>query len=119
MSDIERIDFFSQMEITCSEEAPLWEVPRGSTDLVGYESVVHGPWFPDDCARVLTRWFDLGLVGLYRPDSDTLIDVERADAYDLLRAPDRWTLDNSPSLYVTEVGSSVPPREWIELASTV
>ena len=117
MSDDERTDFLWQLALACREEAPLWEIPRGSTDLIGNTSVLHGPWSAGDCSRVLTNWLDGGLLGLYRREGDAIVDVDHADARDLLCASDLWTLNNSPNLYVTDVGNSLTPDEWIVLAS--
>ncbi len=56
-------DLVREMRILIAEEAFLWELTGQVTDyLGGCTSVVHGPWQPGDCRRVLLRWFDSGLI---------------------------------------------------------
>ena len=66
MSEEQRVDFLNQLQLFAFEEAPLSEIPSGSTDLVRSGRIEHRPWLPQDCAAVLVRWFDQGLVGLFR-----------------------------------------------------
>lgn len=40
-------DFLAQMHLAALEESPLYEILRGSTDLVPGAPVVHGPWPAD------------------------------------------------------------------------
>jgi hypothetical protein len=63
----EFMDLIDQMRLAVFEEAMLFELPAGSVDDPGGLNVVHGPWEPGDCSAVLTCWFDLGWVALYRP----------------------------------------------------
>ena len=60
-------DFLVQMEIATLEESPLYEIPKGSTNLVT-PPVTHGPWPATACAAVLRIWHDAGWIGLYLPD---------------------------------------------------
>jgi hypothetical protein len=66
MSEEQRVDFLNQLQLFAFEEAPLSEIPSGSTDLVRSGRIEHRPWLLQDCAAVLVRWFDQGLVGLFR-----------------------------------------------------
>jgi len=49
------------------EQAFLFEVLLGSTEVRNGQVVRHGPCDPDACSMVLTIWFDLGWVGGYMP----------------------------------------------------
>src|SRR5205807_514286 len=58
-------DFLSQMHLAALEESPLYEIPRGSTDLMPAAPGVHGPWPAASCAAVLNIWYAVGWIGLY------------------------------------------------------
>lgn len=108
MSVDERDDFYRQLQLLVLEEAPLWEVPLGSRDLLPSGEIVHGPWSIAECAQVLVGWLDEGLIGLYRIrvwgyDDETLtIDEARL----ILHDTSRWALEGGQSawLFPTEAG---------------
>ena len=128
VSDIE-----NEMYVAVVEQAPLWELPKGSIDLEPTGPVVHGPWAAQDCAAVIERWVERGLVELYLPilpaQSDVLpadwqprgegrdygLVLARADALALLRDPSRWTVetaDGQASLSTTDLGESLELADW-------
>jgi hypothetical protein len=72
-------DFLSQMHLVALEESPLYEIPRGATDLVPGTPVVHGPWPAESCAAVLNIWYALGWIGLYYPEPLHGWNVEPAE----------------------------------------
>jgi len=71
MTGDEFMDLIDQMRLAVLEEAPLLQLPRGSTDDPSGRHVVHGPFEPNDCSTVLLIWFDLGWIELYLPDMPT------------------------------------------------
>lgn len=52
------------MYVAVAEGCALWELPGGSKDMEPDGPVVHGPWEPDQCSAVITRWLDNGWVEL-------------------------------------------------------
>ena len=128
-------DFENEMYVAVVEEAPLWELPLGTTDLEPNGPVVHGPWAPSECAALITRWVERGWVELYLPsvpaewnltpaDWQTrserrgdLLVLAHADALDLLRNPVRWkasSADGQASLSKTDVGMTLSVSEWLD-----
>ena len=112
MDSAQRDDFVVQMRLLAFEEAPLWEVPIGSADLLQERSVVHGPWLADDCSRTLAAWCSLGLIGVQRQCPRAQEDLSEAEALDALSQPDRWAADRELSLYVTELGERTAHGQW-------
>lgn len=123
MDDAEREDFISEMYALVREEGFLYEAPLGATDRLPSGDVVHGPWEPGDCAKVLARWHAEGLIGLWvlRPaESDH--EISAADAGELLDAPARWkpeSDDGLTSVVLTDKGAEVPFERWRQLALAV
>ena len=127
-------DFLSQMHLAALEESPLYEIPRGSTDLVRGTPVVHGPWPAQSCAAVLNIWYALGWIGLYYPEpppgwnvepaewSARLVDgqvLSQADGQTLLGHRERWLVgqaDGHVCLYCTETGEATPWQLWHDMA---
>jgi hypothetical protein len=70
-----------------------------------------------DCAAVLLRWFDAGLIDLYNAAGA----VPRQEARDLLAASERWTdvLSHPSESYVaaTEQGAKRPDSDWYALVA--
>jgi hypothetical protein len=131
-------DFVHQMYVAVVEECALWELPRGSTDMLPGGPVVHGPWDPDDCAELVMRWVERGWVELYLPDVPSrwelkeadwlgraarrggLLVLDRKDAMALLRDSTRWKvdgIDGHAALSRTELGMSVPASDWSDRAT--
>lgn len=120
MDDAEREDFISEMYALVREEGFLYEAPLGATDRLPSGDVVHGPWDPNDCATVLTRWHVEGLIGLWvlRP-AETDYEVSPADASQLLAASGRWqpeSDDGLVSVVLTDTGAEVPYERWRQFA---
>lgn len=117
-------DFAEQMYTAVVEESPLWELPRGVTDLLPGGAVTHGPWDPAECGAAITCWLDRGWVELYSPgplragrqERGTFCVLAEDDARRLLREPARWlveTPDGSVCLSRTDAGTAVDAEEWI------
>lgn len=120
MDGVEREDFISEMYALVREEGFLYEAPLGATDRLPSGDVVHGPWDPNDCAKVLARWHVEGLIGLWvlRP-AETDYEISAADAGQLLDAPARWqpeSDDGLVSVVLTDTGAEVPYERWRQLA---
>ena len=102
------------------EEGFLYEAPLGAIDRLPSGDVVHGPWEPNDCAKVLARWHAEGLIGLWvlRP-AESDYEISAADASQLLDAPARWqpgSDDGLVSVVLTDTGAEVPYERWRQLA---
>jgi hypothetical protein len=116
-------DFVSEMYSAVWEELALYEVPNGGTDGLGAGEVRHGPWRPADCAAILLRWHEAGLLGLcrYTPTRENGADLTSAEANELLSAPDEWVMfdDNTriAALSLTEQGASTDFADWRRIAS--
>jgi hypothetical protein len=133
-------DFVSEMYALVIEEAALWEIPSGSIDLERAGPVVHGPWDPRECARVIDLWLVRGWIELFLPDlsqvsagwnltpaewqgsgekdGDFLV-LTTSDARSLLSDPDRWTVDSidgQVSLSRSETGLALPRQDWLSAA---
>lgn len=114
MSEPERLDFLAQVALSCDEEAPLRDVPLGSTDLVPGAPVRHGPWSPDDCAEVLKAWFSVGFIGLFRRGASQLDDLGAIETLSVLSHSDLWTRQSyDVCLYTTALGRSRSLDEWL------
>ena len=127
-------DFLSQMHLAALEESPLYEIPRGSTDLMPAAPGVHGPWPAASCAAVLNIWYAVGWIGLYYPVPPSGWDVApaewcarlvdgdvlaQADGQYLLKHPERWLVgqaDGHVCLYCTKAGEATPWQRWLDLA---
>jgi hypothetical protein len=125
-------DFLWQMEILVLEEAPLYEIPRGSIDDPGGSAVRHGPWPASTCAAILKLWYQAGWIGLYFRDPPPGWNVAPAewrgrladgedlaapDAYGLLQQPERWILEHADGHvqpYRTVEGEIAPREQWFE-----
>ena len=96
-------DLISQMHIAVREEAPVWEIELGGVDHVAGGRVTHGPWRRRDCAEVLCRWAQAGLVGIIReegwPPGHNRRELPSSKVQEILSDPDEW-----PSLPVRETG---------------
>lgn len=113
MSKGQHADFLEQLRWSALEEAPLWEVPLGCTDLVQGGPVEHGPWLPGDCSDVLVRWLDEGLIGLFvASPGDSPEDLETSAARSLLSSPAEWNEDRRTFLCVPDHGRQVDPGNW-------
>ncbi|HEY7222814.1 MAG TPA: hypothetical protein VH561_04260 [Micromonosporaceae bacterium] len=129
------LDFLSQMHLAVWENCPLWELPRGSTDIYSrHRRVVHGPWPAESCAAVQRLWFRTGWVGLYYPTlpaqwnlvvaswrERTAADgtLGSADAEELLAHTERWVLgmdDGHVELFLTDEGHAEPWEQWYDTA---
>jgi hypothetical protein len=92
----------SQMHILVREEVPAWEIQLGSGDHIAGGHVTHGPWRASDCAEVLNRWAQAGLVGIIRevgwPGHDRR-ELSAREVQEILSTPDQW-----PSLPIGETG---------------
>jgi hypothetical protein len=127
-------DFINETYLALLEERPLWELPRGTTDLLADGPVRHGPWEPRACAELIIRWLDRGWVELYLPDVPSQwnlkpagwqVRTERRGAFSILDPSDarqlledwrRWTVDSADgqaSLSRTDVGMNVVADDWL------
>lgn len=98
MSRLEQKMFWAVRESTMLHELPMPEV-----DNPGSDNEVRWPAeMPEDCAEVLLRWFDEGLVGV----------VTTRDAHDLPRTEARHVLadytawSSTYSLTITDAGEA-------------
>jgi hypothetical protein len=125
-------DFLSQMHLAAVEESPLYEIPRGSIDLMRDTPVVHGPWPASTCAAVLRIWYGQGWIALYYPEPPPGWNITPADwcahlvdgdvlpqavADTLLDHPERWIADHADGqacLYQSDLGEATPWRQWYE-----
>jgi hypothetical protein len=127
-------DFLSQMHLGTLEESPLYELARGSTDLLPSGSVTHGPWPADSCAAVLRVWHAADWLELYYRDLPPTWKITqeewrlrlaedgtlaRGDAQELLAHPDRWVserADGHVNLCQSGIGRTHPWEDWYALA---
>ncbi|MFF5075901.1 hypothetical protein ACFY36_02535 [Actinoplanes sp. NPDC000266] len=124
-------DFLWQMEILVREEAPLYEIPRGSIDDPAGSARQHGPWPASACAAVLELWYRTGWIGLYFRDPPSGWNVVPAewrsrlsddedlaaqDACALLEQPDRWILEHVIETARTGLGLPLQPTGSAEQA---
>ena len=133
-------DFVNEMYAALVEEASLWELPGGTTDLLSNGPVTHGPWQPAECAGLIIRWVERGWVELYLPELPAQWDLQRsewepraerrgelliltrADSLDLLHDPNRWivsSLDGHASLVKTDLGMTIGTNDWFALGEPV
>jgi hypothetical protein len=131
-------DFINEMYVAVVEECALWELARGSVDLLPEGPIEHGPWDPKACAAVVLRWTDAGLVDLYLPEivegwgiepadwqahaeqRGSFLVLAAVDARQLLAEPDRWTVesvDGHASLSRSDAGIATEHAEWITAAN--
>ena len=116
-------DFVSEMHAAVREEAPLYEIPLGATDLLSTGEVRHGPWRPMDCARILLRWHEAGLLGLYRytPTRATGADLTTTEAREILSEHEAWVMfadwTRVVALFLTDKGAATEYAEWQRIAS--
>ena len=125
-------DLLSQMAIIVREEAPLHQIPVGTSDGLGDWAVHHGPWPASTCAAILLPWYRAGWIGLYfrdPPEGWEVVpaewqsrltggeDLAAPDAYELLEHPERWIrhhADGHVQPYRTLEGEMTPRQEWFE-----
>ena len=108
------------------EQAFLFEVVLGSTDVHDGHEVRYGPWDPAACSTVLTIWFDLGWIAVYMPSEQ--VDrwanqpaiwmsrlppshhpmLGRTEARGLLTTPSSWTQDRAEGWAALMVTDSAP-----------
>jgi len=118
MSSAEYEDFVSEMHAHVYEQAPLFEIPLAVVDRLDTDDVRHGPWPPEACAAVLSRWHRAGLLGLYRYISTRRNgpDLSSSEVTDLLAHPERWVRSEDwtevAALVVTDLGVATPWSEW-------
>jgi hypothetical protein len=108
------------------EQAFLFEVPLGSTEIQDGREVRYGPWDPEACSTVLTIWFDLGWVGVYMPSEQVErwtgqpatwmfqlqtshhLMLGKAEARELLATPSSWAQDRAEGWAALLVTDSAP-----------
>ena len=116
--DPEQYDAFAwQMSMLVFEEAGLWETPWESTVVRTDSAEIHGPWPGEACSWVLLRWFDAGLLGLYRrrPDDEEPQDLPADEARAALAAVEAWAPSTALFLCPTEAGEAADLDEWRSL----
>lgn len=132
----EREDFISEMYALAVEEGFLHEAPRGVTDLLPTGDVVHGPWDPEACSKVLARWHAEAMVILYvlQPaqlpwqsratelvvGSQTFYELSAEDSAALLSDPARWQVESGEGLVciaVSDSANAVPYETWRGIAA--
>ena len=114
MSEEDRADFLAQLRWSALEEAALAEIPLGVTDHVRGTKIKHGPWLPEDCAEVLMRWLDRGLVEVFRLTSEFKPeDMNAGEARRVLSRPELWPDDWRVRLSASDAGLHVDPIHWI------
>ncbi len=75
-----------------------------------------GPWPPEDCARLLLRWFDAGLVSLHNEETA----FPEGEARGFLATPTRWRAEGGafePYIAATDRGAQTPDAEWFALVA--
>jgi hypothetical protein len=108
MTDAQFQDFQDQMFYLSNEISSLYTIPRGVEDHDGQGGVVkHGPWVAEDCALVLTRWIEAGLIE-FRSDG---IPLSEAEAAARLTDP-HWTDEPDDSDPWIEVVASDHSRQY-------
>jgi hypothetical protein len=122
MTDEAYEDLVAEMYWAIREEAPLYEVPLGVTDHLSTGSVPHGPWRPQDCARILLQWHIGGLLGLYRytPTRDNGEFLTSTEVGEILSAPEAWVMYEDwtrvTALVITDKGEATDYTEWMRMA---
>ena len=126
MTASEHEDFVRQLFQLVHEEAPAWEIEHGSIDRTAAGHEVHGPWQRTDCAAVLVRWAQGGLLGIMShegwPGRNTR-KLPASQVDQILSAPDDWPkipLSDEAvwwSLHPTDRGLTRQPTDWIALAT--
>jgi hypothetical protein len=134
--DVYAKDLVSQMYWNVREESPLWTLPDEITDYLGRgRTVVHGPFAPADCSRVLLRWFDAGWLDLIAYANHDLwppgtaaewetsavrqgqfLLLAHQDARTLLAAPKEWAdpaRGGEVMLCISDEGEEHPQPEWL------
>ena len=118
MSATEYQDFVFEMRAAVYEELALFEVAHGAIDRLPGGDVRHGPWLPEDCAGVLSRWHRAGLLGLYRYTSTrgNGPNLTKTDAIELVAHPERWVQSEDwtevAALVLTDLGQAAPVSKW-------
>lgn len=109
----EWMDLIYEAHVAVVEQAFLFEVVRGSTEVRDGREVRYGPWDPEACSTVLTTWFDLGWIRVYMPSEQAerwamqpaawMAGLTRGhhpmlrelEARELLATPSSWREDRS------------------------
>ncbi|KRC46537.1 MULTISPECIES: hypothetical protein [unclassified Nocardioides] len=85
------------------EGAMLHELPMSEVDNPGSDNEVRWPAEqPEDCAGVLLRWFDEGLVGVMTTEDER--DLPSAEARRVLADHEAWS--STHSLFITDSGDA-------------
>lgn len=129
----EWMDLILEARAAVVEQAFLFEVVLGSTEVRDGRQVRHGQWDPEACSTVLTTWFDLGWIDAYMPSEQ----MERwakqpaawmarltprhhprlgkPEARELLTRPSSWTEDRAEgwaALLATDSAPAADLNAW-------
>lgn len=109
-------EFVTQLHLLVHEEAPLWEAPWESTVVGADRSETHGPWPPEACSWALLRWFEAGLLRLYRMTPGSTDDITDDEVRHALTHPAEWQ-PATTGLYLlpTDRGLELSIEEWSKL----
>jgi hypothetical protein len=125
----EWMNLIYEIRVDVLEQAFLFEVVLGSTEVRDGIEVRYGPRDPEACSTVLTIWFDLGWVGVYMPSEQ--VDrwakqpatwmsrltrnhhpmLGKQDARELLTTPSSWTEDRAEGWAAVLATDSAPVAE--------
>ncbi len=117
MTEAEYRRFVNMMIWLVKDEAePLAEMGSISTEIKAGREISWGPWLRHDCAGLLLRWLEAGLVEVHRVDGP----IPAASAHELLSDPDGWATVASPSdpfIAASEEGATRPDPFWFGLVA--
>jgi hypothetical protein len=103
--------------LVIDEAEPLRQFGQQEMEYVGDRQIAWGPWSQADCAAVLLRWFDVGLLGLYSAAGAVL----HHEARELLAASEPWTdllsHPSEPYVAATKQGAERPDEDWYALVA--
>lgn len=103
--------------LVIDEADPLRDFGQQDIEYIGDRQIAWGPWPQADCAGVLLRWFDAGLIDLYNAAGA----VPRPEARALLATSERWTEilshPSEPYVAATEQGAQRPDAHWYALVA--
>lgn len=100
--------------LVMDEAEPLRDLGNHMLEHVGGTTMGWGPWPPQDCAELLVRWFDSGLVTLYSVQGP----FPESEARALLAVPSRWHAEAGPFepyIGATAKGVSTTDAEWFSI----